>query len=100
MARLTLIREGTDSDARASEAHAIPMETLVEKLTPFEKQYFDAPPDVNPARGPAKAGDPRTHAVVKVDEGEINAVFPKEGYYLIPQFTENDGRRLFGIDRP
>ena len=100
MARLTLIREGTDSDARASAPHAVPMETLVEKLTPFEKRYYDAPPDVNPARGPARAGDEFRHAVVKVDEAEINDVFPKEGYYLIPQLTADDCRRLFGIRAP
>lgn len=100
MARLALIREGTVSEARTSDAHPVPMETLVEKLTPFEKRYFDAPPDVAPAKGPASRGDEFRHVVVKVDEAEINAVFPKEGYYLIPELTAEDCRRLFGIDRP
>jgi hypothetical protein len=100
MARLALIKEGTASDARTGDAHAIPMEALVEKLTPFEKRYFDAPPDVKPAKGPASSGDDYRHVVVKVDEAEINAVFPKEGYYLIPELGADDCRRLFGIGEP
>lgn len=100
MARLALIKEGTASDDRTSDAHAVPMDTLVEKLTPFEKRYFDNPPDVNPAKGPASRDDEFRHVVVKVDEAEINSVFPKEGYYLIPELSADDCRRLFGIREP
>jgi hypothetical protein len=64
----------------------VPIEVAIDKLTPFEKKYYDAPPDVK--------GD---HVVLKVAENEINAVFPQEGYYHLPGLTPDDCRGLFGI---
>lgn len=99
MAQVKVIKEGgegKDGGAQAGDAHAVAMETLVDKLTPFEKRYFDAPPD---ATARIRADHEQEHVLVKVDEAEINAVFPKEGYYLIPELTGEDCRRLFGFAR-
>lgn len=95
MAQLFLIKDGTPH--LATPPQAVAMETLTEKLTPFEKRYFDAPPDINPAHGPSTAGDEYRHVVVKVEEGELNAVFPDAGYYHIPHLTPDDCERLFGL---
>ncbi len=95
MAKVFWIKEGTPH--QASAPRSVPIETVTEKLTPFEKRYFDAPPDINPAHGPASAQDPYRHVVVKIDETEINAVFPDAGYYHIPQLTPDDCRQLFGM---
>ena len=95
MAQLFLIKDGSPHQATAPRA--VNVETLAEKLTPFEKRYFDAPPDINPAHGPAADEDEYRHVIVKVDEGELNAVFPDAGYYHIPHLTPDDCETLFGL---
>jgi hypothetical protein len=69
-------------------SHGVAIETAIDKLTPFEKKYFDAPPEVDSA-----------HVILRVDESEINAVFPEEGYYQVTGLTPEDCRGLFGIAR-
>ena len=71
------------------------METVAEKLTPFEKRYFLNPPTIAAPEG-GRSDDYR-HVVVHVEEGETNAIFPDEGYYYVPQLTADDGRRLLGL---
>ena len=87
MAQLFLIQEGTPHEATRPQPVAI--ETVTEKLTPFEKRYFDAPPDITPTDGAA--------LIVKIDEAEINSVFPDAGWYHIPHLTPEDCQRLFGL---
>jgi hypothetical protein len=67
----------------------VPVETVIEKLTPFEKRFYDDPPALEPGDGHP--------VVVRVEESETNAVFPDEGYYHVPGLTPEDGRRLFGL---
>ena len=64
----------------------VPIETAIDKLTPFEKKYFDAPP--------ALEGE---GVILRVDETEINAVFPDEGYYQVTNLTPEDCRGLFNL---
>lgn len=97
MAQVYFTKDGTTSDTRASEPRRVPIEALAEKLTPFEKRYFDDPPDLNPAAGPAAAGEPFRHVLVKVDESEINAVFPDAGYYVIHELAPDEFQRLFDL---
>jgi hypothetical protein len=66
--------------------HRVPIEVAIDKLTPFEKKYFDAPP--------ALEGE---GVVLRVGEAEINAVFPEEGYYQVTHLTPEDCRGLFGL---
>lgn len=95
MAQVFLIKDGTPHDATAPQR--VPIETVTEKLTPFEKRYFDAPPEINPGNGPDARETGHRHVIVKIDEAEINAVFPDAGYYHIPQVTAEDCERLFGM---
>ena len=95
MADLYAIKDG--SPHAASAPHHVPIETVAAKLTPFEKRYFDAPPDINPASGPAGKDDPYRHVIVKVPEAEINAVFPDEGWYHVTHLTPADCEALFGV---
>lgn len=95
MAQMFLIKEGSPHEA--TPLRPVPIETLTEKLTPFEKRYFDAPPDINPAHGRPSARDEYRHVIVKVDENETNAVFPDAGYYHIPHLEPGDCERLFGL---
>ena len=66
--------------------YRVPIETAIDKLTPFEKKYFDAPP--------ALEGE---GVILRVDEAETNAVFPEEGYYQVTNLTPDDCRGLFGL---
>ena len=95
MARVYLIKDGPVGDEHAGEAHDVPVETVAEKLTPFEKRYFLNPPTIAAPEGGSP--DEYRHIVVKVDESETNAVFPDEGYYYLPGLTPDDGRRLLGF---
>jgi hypothetical protein len=67
-------------------SHSVPIELAIDKLTPFEKKYFDAPPEAHAAQ-----------VILRVDESEINAVFPEEGYYQVTGLTPEDCRGLFGL---
>lgn len=98
MAEVFLQKDGTPADERTSAHHRVAIEALVEKLTPFEKRYYDAPPDLNPAHGPAAARDPFRHVVVRIHNLDTNDVFPDEGWYHIPHLTPEDCRALFGFD--
>ena len=95
MAELYAIKDG--SPHIASALHRVPIETVAAKLTPFEKRYFDAPPDINPAGGPSSRDAPFRHVIVKVPETETNAVFPDEGWYHIHHLTPEDCEGLFGV---
>ena len=97
MARVYLMKDGAVSDYHAGHAHEVPVETVAEKLTPFEKRFFENPPVINANEGPAGKRDEYRHVVVHVEEAETNAVFPDEGYYYLPGLTADDGRRLFGL---
>lgn len=66
--------------------HSVPIEVAIDKLTPFEKKYFDAPP--------ALEGE---GVVLRVSENETNAVFPDEGYYQVTHLTPEDCRGLFDL---
>ncbi len=95
MAEVFFTKDGTTSASRRSDARRVPIETLTEKLTPFEKRYFDDPPDLNPGAGPAPAGAPFRHVLVKIEESEINAVFPDAGYYVIRELAPEEFQKLF-----
>lgn len=97
MAELFWVKDGTTSDSRTSRPHRVSMKDLLEKLTPFETRYSVVPQDFNPAHGPAKAGEPYRHVVIRVEEGEINGSFPDAGYYEVVALTPEDSRELFGI---
>ena len=95
MAELYAIKDGTPHAASAQ--HKLPIETVAAKLTPFEKRYFDAPPDINPGQGPPPEDGPFRHVIVRVHESEINGVFPDEGWYHIAHLTPHDCEELFGV---
>ncbi|HYC38542.1 MAG TPA: hypothetical protein VEC19_19100 [Usitatibacter sp.] len=95
MADVYAIKDGTPH--LASAPHRFPIETVAAKLTPFEKRYFDAPPDINPAHGPSSRDAPFRHVIVKVGDTETNAVFPDEGWYHVPHLTAEDCEALFGV---
>jgi len=100
VAEVFLLKDGTPSDHRASRPHRFPVETVTDKLTPFEKRYYDDPPDINPAHGQASSGDPYRHVMVKIGEDEINGVFPEAGWYHVPELTAEDCTNLFGTKFP
>ena len=63
MARVYLMKDGAVSDYHAGEAHEVPLETVAEKLTPFEKRFFENPPVINATEGPAGRADRARRAV-------------------------------------
>lgn len=75
-------------EAKPGRGHRyrVAIETAIDKLTPFEKRYFDAPPVL-------EGGG----VILRVDESETNAVFPDEGYYQVTHLTPEDCRGLFGL---
>jgi hypothetical protein len=100
VAEIFLIKDGTSSDHRTTGPYRVAVEKAAEKLTPFEKRYYDDPPEINPAHGPALRKDEYRHVIVKIDEAEINAIFPDAGYYQIVALTPEDCHDLFGISAP
>lgn len=100
VAEVFLLKDGMPTDHRASRPHRFSVETVTDKLTPFEKRFHETPPDINPAHGPAVPADPYKHVVVHIDESEINGVFPEAGWYHVPEITAEDCTRLFGTAFP
>ena len=93
MADILLLTDAGAHGHRATRPKRVPIETVVAKLTPFAKEYYDVPPDF---RGDGDHDGQFRHVVVHVREEETNAVFPDEGYYRIPGLTPEDCRELFG----
>ena len=94
MADIFWFKDGKPSDTHMSRAHHVPMDRVLEALTPFEKRYYDVPPTFNEQAGPAPASEPYRYVLVKVPEEETNSTFPDEGYYHVPQLEPRELRRL------
>jgi hypothetical protein len=100
VAEVFWVKDGTPGEAPASEPVRVPIDTLEEKLVPYEKRYFDAPPSINPAHGPSRAGDPFRHVLVRVGESEIDDVFPEAGYYHVVHLAPFECAQLLGLPPP
>ena len=77
-----------------SPMHHVPIDVVEEKLVPYEKRFFDEPPDLDPGRF---AHDADWHVFVRVNDEETNSNFPEEGYYQVVHVTPDDCRNLFGL---
>jgi hypothetical protein len=97
MAEVMWFKDGGPSDHHMSRAHHVPMDRLLEALTPFAKDYYDAPPTFNLQQGPASASQPYRYVLVKVPDEEVNSTFPDEGYYHVPQLEPHELRRLLRL---
>lgn len=97
MAEVMWLKDGAPSSHHMSRAHHVPMDKLLQALTPFAKEYYDAPPTFNAQGGPAAAGDPYRHVLVKVPDEEVNSTFPDEGYYHVPQLEPQELRHLLHL---
>lgn len=97
MAEVFWLRDGKPSDHHMSRAHHVPMNRLLEVLTPFEKRYYDVPPSFNAHDGPASSSAPYRYVLVKVPEEEVNSTFPDEGYYHVTHVEPEDLRRLLRL---
>jgi len=94
MAEVFWLKDGKPSDHHMSRAHHVPMERLLEAVTPFETKYYDVPPTFNTQHGPATRSDPYRYVLVKVTEEELNGSFPDEGYYHVVQVEPQEMRQL------
>ena len=100
MAEVMWVKDGTPGDHPASAPVRVSIDTLEEKLVPYEKRYYDAPPSFNAASGPSRAGAPFRHVLVRVHESEIDDVFPDAGYYHIVHLAPYECARLLGLPPP
>ena len=92
MAEVFWVSNGPAGGARTSRAHPVPMTTILEQLTPFEKRYLDQPPSIDPP-----SGHDHRHVVVHIGEEETNTNYPDAGYYHIVELTPGEARQLLGI---
>lgn len=96
MAEIFWLRGGGEGHKSTSGVHHVPMSLVEEKLVPFEKQYFDEPPDLDPRRF---SHDDDWHVFVRVNDEETNAVFPDSGYYQLVHVTPDDCREFFKLGK-
>ena len=94
MAQIFWVRGDREGRGETSRPQQVPIDTVVEKLVPFEKRFFDEPPDLQPDR---YAHDDDWHVFVHVHDEETNAGYPEEGYYEVVHVTPDDCRRLFAL---
>ena len=94
MAEVFWVRGGPRHETSAP--HHVPIDVVEEKLTPFEKEFHDEPPDLHPERF---AHDEAWRVFVRVNDEETNSNFPEEGYYRVVHVTPEDCRELFGFSR-
>ncbi len=97
MAEVYWFKDGTPANGHMSRGHHVAMDRLVEALVPFEKKYYDVPPTFNRQQGPASRSRPYRYVLVKVPDEEVNATFPDEGYYHVPQLEPEECRRLLRL---
>src|SRR4051812_15734425 len=96
MAEIFWLRGGAQGREATSRPHHVPIDVVEEKLTPFEKEFQDEPPDLHPERF---AHDTRWHVFVRVNDEETSTNYPEQGYYQVVHVTPEDCRALFGFDR-
>ena len=96
MAEIFWLRGGGEGHRQTSRPHHVAIDEASEKLVPFEKRYFDEPPDLDPGRF---AHDDDWHVFMRVNEEEVNGAFPEEGYYQLVHLTPQDCRALFDLSR-
>jgi hypothetical protein len=94
MAEIFWVRGNREGRHETSPNHHVPIDVVEEKLVPFEKEYFDEPPDLDPERF---AHDDDWHVFVRVNDEETNSNFPEEGYYQVVHVTPEDCRELFRL---
>ena len=94
MAEIFWVRGNLEGRHATSAMHRIPIDTVEEKLVPFEKEYLDEPPDLDPGRF---AHDDEWHVFVHVHDEETDGSFPDEGYYEVVNITPDDCRQLFRL---
>ena len=94
MAEIFWVRGNGEGHRETSPLHHVPIDRVEEQLTPFEKEYFDEPPDLDPE---LFAHDDRWHVFVRVNDEETTPTFPDEGYYQVVNVTPDDVRGFFAI---
>lgn len=94
MAEIFWVRGNLEGHRATSTMHPVPITLVEEKLSPFEKDYRDEPPDLDPA---SFAHDDDWHVFVHVHDEETDGGFPDEGYYEVVNLTPDDCRSLFGL---
>lgn len=94
MAELFWLRGGGEGHRETSRPYHLAIDVVEEKLVPFEKVYFDEPPDLDPGRF---AHDDAWHVFVRVNDEETDGVFPEEGYYEVVNVTPDDCREMFRL---
>jgi hypothetical protein len=95
VAEVFWVSDGPGGKAQTSRAHHVPVTSVLEKLTAFEKRYLEQAPSLTPPRG---VGDhDHSHVVVRINEEETNTNYPDAGYYHIVELTPEEARELFGI---
>lgn len=94
MAEIFWVRGKLEGHQSTSPMHHVAMDVVETQLVPFEKRFFDEPPDLDPA---LFAHDDDWHVFVHVHDEETDSSFPDEGYYHVVNVTPDDCRRLFRI---
>jgi hypothetical protein len=94
MAELFWLRGNAAGRHETSPPHHLAIDLVEEKLVPFEKVYFDEPPDLDPERF---AHDDDWHVFVRINDEETDGVFPEQGYYEVVNVTPDDCRQLFRL---
>ena len=95
MATVFFVRDGT-GDQHTSRGHEVSMADAMTSLEPYETKYFESGPTIN--EGVASGYAPFKYVVLEVSEGETNAKFPEQGYYLLVGLSVEDCLKLLGID--
>jgi hypothetical protein len=96
LAEVFWVSNAAAGGTRTSRAHHVPLNRVLEKLTPFEKRLLDQPPRITPPK--ATSGHDHSHVVVRINEEEINSNYPDAGYYHIVELTPQEARELLGIE--
>lgn len=98
MATIYFGTEGS-GDERSSEGHDVSIDALREKLAKCELHYFgNRVPIIG--EGDAKWMRGYSHVVVHIERNETNAKFPKDGYYLVKDYSPKQCQTDFGIANP
>jgi hypothetical protein len=100
VAEVFWVKDGLPGEQPASHPARVAIDILEEKLVPYAKQYYDAPPSFNPASGPSRKDAPFRHVLVRVAEKEIDDVFPEAGYYHIVHLAPYECAQLLGLPPP
>lgn len=96
MPKVYFVRDGR-GDQHTDQGTDVPLPPVVELVSDRHLKYSAGGPTINPQAGEAKWHDAYKHVVIEIGTGETSHVFPKVGYYYIPDLTPTEAQRILGI---